>query len=116
MPGLTDAEARAYDAPFPSVRFKAGVRTFPELVPVRPEMEGAELGAKAARWWGTEWSGPTFLALGAQDPVLGAPHMARLQGLIQGAPDPVVFEDAGHFAQEAGDRIAEAALAHFGGA
>ena len=29
----SDAEAAAYDAPFPDARFKAGVRAFPNLVP-----------------------------------------------------------------------------------
>lgn len=31
-PHLTDAEVAAYDAPFPDVRYKAGVRAFPQLV------------------------------------------------------------------------------------
>jgi haloalkane dehalogenase len=29
-PGMSDAEAAAYDAPFPDARHKAGVRAFPE--------------------------------------------------------------------------------------
>src|SRR5262249_45550478 len=32
-PHLTDAEAAAYDAPFPDARYKAGVRRFPNMVP-----------------------------------------------------------------------------------
>ena len=38
--GLTDAEAAAYDAPFPDSSYRAGVRRFPALVPVEPGMEG----------------------------------------------------------------------------
>ena len=53
-PGLTNAECSAYDAPFPDVDFKAGVHRFPEIVPVAPEMEGAELGRRA----GGTTSGP----------------------------------------------------------
>ena len=30
--------ALAYDAPFPDARYKAGVRRFPQLVPVQPGM------------------------------------------------------------------------------
>ena len=36
VPSLSDAEASAYAAPFPDVRYKAGVRRFPNLVPDRP--------------------------------------------------------------------------------
>jgi haloalkane dehalogenase len=116
-PGMTEAEARAYDAPFPSARYKAGVRSFPELVPVVPDMAGAELGRRAVAWWGSEWSGPSLLAVGAQDPVLGPPQIERLRGIVAGAPEPLVIEDGGHFVQEtAGERIARAALAAFGGA
>jgi haloalkane dehalogenase len=39
-PVLSEAEAEAYSAPFPDARYKAGVRRFPELVMVSPEMEG----------------------------------------------------------------------------
>ncbi len=40
--GLTDAEAAAYDAPFPDATYRAGVRRFPALVPVSPDMEGVD--------------------------------------------------------------------------
>ena len=39
---LSEAEVAAYDAPFPDVSYKAGVRTFPSLVPYLPTwMESA---------------------------------------------------------------------------
>jgi pimeloyl-ACP methyl ester carboxylesterase len=60
------------------------------------------------------WDGPTFMAVGAQDPVLGPPVMAMLAQVIRGCPAPMVIEDAGHFVQEAGDRIAPAVLEAFG--
>lgn len=114
-PGLTDAEAAAYEAPFPDRAYQAGVRTFPALVPVRPDMEGAEEGGKAALWWMNEWSGPTFMAVGAQDPVLGPPAMKFLQKVLRGCPEPLVLDDAGHFVQERGDVVARAALEAFAG-
>ena len=109
-PQMTEAEAAAYDAPFPDITYKAGVRAFPEIVPITPEMDGAELGRAAAHWWKTEWSGPTFMAIGVQDPVLGKPAMYALKETIRGCPDPLEIEDGGHFVQERGDRIAKAAL------
>jgi len=47
-PHLTEEEAAAYDAPFPDARSKAGVRRFPELVPVTADMEGADISRRAA--------------------------------------------------------------------
>jgi len=114
-PGITEAEAAAYEAPFPDRSYQAGVRTFPALVPVRQDMEGAAEGGQAALWWMNEWSGPTFMAVGAQDPVLGPPAMKFLQKIIRGCPDPLVLEDAGHFVQEKGDVVARAALEAFAG-
>jgi len=114
-PGLTDAQAAAYEAPFPDRTYQAGVRTFPALVPVTEDMEGAAEGGRAAQWWMTEWSGPTFMAVGAQDPVLGPPAMRLLKSLIRGCPEPLVLEDAGHFVQERGDVVARAALEAFAG-
>lgn len=114
VPGITPEEAAAYGAPFDGPRSKAGVRTFPALVPVREDMEGAELGKSAAEFWAHEWSGPTFMAVGLQDPVLGPPAMATLRRQIRGCPAPLEIEDAGHFVQERGDIVARAALEHFG--
>jgi pimeloyl-ACP methyl ester carboxylesterase len=115
-PILTDAEAAAYGAPFPDITFKAGVRRFPQLVMVAPDMEGVDISKRAAAWWTSEWNGPSFMAVGAADPVLGPPVMAALRANIKGCPEPMVLPEAGHFVQEWGEPIARAALAHFGGA
>ena len=114
-PGLTDAEAAAYDAPFPDVRYKAGVRAFPELVMTDPGMPGVEESRAAEAFWSTEWSGPTFMAVGAADPVLSPPVMAELRQKIRGCPEPLVIPDGGHFLQEWGEQVARAALLAFGG-
>ncbi len=45
--GLSDAEAAAYDAPFPDATYRAGVRRFPALVPVSPEMDGVDVSRRA---------------------------------------------------------------------
>jgi len=113
VPTLSDAEAAAYDAPFPDASYKAGVRAFPQLVMIEPDMPGVEISRAAERFW-SEWDGSSFLAVCAQDPVLGVPAMDRLRRIVRGAPAPLVLADAGHFVQERGDVVARAALASFG--
>ncbi len=110
---LSDAEAQAYDAPFPDVTYKAGVRKFPELVMIRPGMPGIETSKRALRFWSEEWQGESFMAIGAQDPVLGPPVMQVLRQQIRGCPEPLVIEEGGHFVQEWGREIARAAITSF---
>lgn len=113
VPGISDSEAAAYDAPFPTAEHKAGVRTFPALVPITPEMEGTSIGKEAAKFWSTQWTGKSFMAVGVQDPVLGPKVMTMLRSMIKGCPEPMVIEEAGHFVQEHGEQVARAALEAF---
>ena len=115
IPSIGEGVAEAYAAPFPSVEYKAGVRRFPQLVPISPDMEGAARGIAAASFWSTKWSGPTFMAVGVQDPVLGPKIMAMVRKMIRGCPEPMLIEEAGHFVQESGEAVARAALASFDG-
>jgi pimeloyl-ACP methyl ester carboxylesterase len=108
-PQLTAAEAAAYAAPWPGPQFKAGVRRFPALVPITPHDPGASVSRSAAAWWAEQWQGPTFLAVGINDPILGPPVMSRMRQLIRGCPEPFLV-DEGHFVQESGDLVARAAL------
>jgi len=112
--GMSEGEWQAYDAPFPDVEHKSGVRRFPNLVPDNPDAGGAALSRRARDWFGTEWSGKTFMAVGMQDPVLGPPVMAYLRKQIKNCPEPLEMETAGHFVQEQGDIVAEKALDYFG--
>lgn len=109
-PHLTEGEAAAYGAPFPDARFKAGVRRFPELVPVTPEMEGADTSRRAAEFLRTRWTGKSLMAIGMRDPVLGPPVMRRLRTTIRGCPEPIEVAEAGHFVQEWGEGVARRAL------
>ena len=113
-PHLSDAEAAAYDAPFPDRRHKAGVRAFPNLVPDRDDAPGAAISRDALAYWKTRWAGESFMAIGMTDPVLGAPAMRGLHAAIRGCPPPMEIADAGHFVQEWGEPVARAALARFG--
>jgi len=114
-PILSEEEADAYAAPFPDVSYKAGVRRFPELVMVSPDMEGVEISRRAQAWWAEEWQGESFMAVGMADPVLGPRQMARLRAGIRNCPPAMEIEEGGHFVQEWGEPIARAALEAFGG-
>jgi haloalkane dehalogenase len=112
-PHLSEGECAAYDAPFPDVKYKAGVRRFPEIVPDRPDAPGAELSRRAREWLRTSWPGPVFMAVGMKDPVLGPPVMQALRNNIRNCPDPYELSEAGHFVPEWGEQIASKALVEF---
>lgn len=110
---LSEAEAAAYAAPFPDVRYKAGVRRFPELVPDHRDADGAHISQAARDWWRDKWQGQSFMAVGGADPVITPNAMHALRRNIRGCPEPLVIAEAGHFVQEWGDQVVPAALASF---
>lgn len=121
-PILSEAEMAAYDAPFPDQRYKGGVRRFPELVMLKEQgaadltplsKDGVNTSLQARKFWSEDWNGDSFMAVGMQDPVLGPPSMRFLRTFIKGCPEPMEIADAGHFVQEWGKPIAEAALRRF---
>lgn len=107
-------DALAYAAPFPDNTYKAGVRRFPAIVPVEPDMAGVELCMRARTYYRQKWSGESFMAIGLRDAVLGKGVMEELRGMIRGCPEAMEVHEAGHFVQEYGKPIARAALDHFG--
>ncbi len=111
-PVISEQEAAAYAAPFPSREYKAGVYKFPKLVGT--DEYGIQISRKAAEFWSAEWSGDTFMAVGMKDEMLGPPVMAHMQQMIKGCPPPLEIDDAGHFVQEHGTLIAKQAVAAFG--
>jgi haloalkane dehalogenase len=111
---LSEAEAAAYGAPFPSVDYKAGVRRFPELVPPSTDFPGSEYGRAGRDWFRDHWSGESFMAIGGADPVITPPAMHALRANIRGCPEPMIIAEAGHFVQEWGEPVARAALKAFG--
>jgi pimeloyl-ACP methyl ester carboxylesterase len=113
-PHMSKQELAAYDAPFPDHRYKAGVRTFPQLVPVARDEPFAKLSQAAAAWWREDWTGKSFAAIGMADPVLGPKVMAGVLANIKNCPAPLEIEGGGHFVQEWGEPIARAALGAFG--
>ena len=112
-PQMSPAECAAYMAPFPDDGHRAALRAFAPMVPEFEDSDGAEVSRQARDFWSTEWTGRTFMAVGAQDPVMGVPVMQQLQRAIRGCPAPMVLEHAGHFVQEHGESIAREALRRF---
>lgn len=112
-PILKPEEEAAYNAPFPDIRYKTGVRRFPNLVPTTHDAPGAEISRQARDWFQSDWSGESFMAIGMQDPVLGPSVMRILRKMIPRCPKPLRIKEASHFVQEWGDQVAEKALKHF---
>ena len=112
---LAEAEWQAYTAPFPDAGHRAALRVFPNMVPEFSDSPGAGLARKARHFWQNEWEGRTWMAIGQQDPVLGEPIMRDLQSQIRGCNDVMLLPQAGHFVQEHGATIAQAALPFFAG-
>ena len=106
-------EAAAYNAPFPDKGYRAALRAFPPMVPEFADSPGAALSRQAQAFWLRDWQGQTLMAIGQQDPVLGEATMRQLQSQIRGCPEPLLLPHAGHFVQEHGEPIAQAAVRHF---
>jgi len=113
-PQMSAQECAAYMAPFPDSGHRAALRAFAPMVPEFEDSDGAAVSREARAFWRTQWAGRSFMAVGAQDPVLGLPVMHALRDMVAGCPQPMVLEQAGHFVQEHGRPIAEAALAALG--
>lgn len=106
---LTDAEAAAYAAPFPSRRHQTAARVFPRLVPIHPEHPGA-LENREAREILAGLDLPVLPVWSDQDPVTG-PWEEPVRSLFRHVEDTVRIAGAGHFIQEdAGEEVAAAIL------
>ena len=102
---LTDTEAAAYDAPFPSKEYQAAALNFPRLIPIRPDHPGAYDNRIAIETLKT-LDVPVLLAFGDGDPnTRGADKV--LGSIFHNTAPPITVKGAGHFIQEdAGEEIA----------
>ena len=92
-------ERRAYDAPFPNKKCKAGARAFPRLVPMHPNDPASEANRNAWRVLG-RWEKPFLTAFSNGDPITRGGD-AYMQKRIPGAKgQPHVTLKGGHFLQE----------------
>jgi len=102
---LSDAEAAAYGAPFPSAAYQTGALVFPRLVPTRPDHPGAYDNRVAIESLKT-LELPVLLPWADGDPITGhwEPH---LRAIFKHVAPPLVIQGAGHFLQEdKGEEIA----------
>jgi tRNA(adenine34) deaminase len=110
---LSPEESNAYNRPFTDKGHRAALHAFPPMVPEHEHSPGAEIARQAAEFWKHDWQGQSLMAIGLQDPVLGEPVMRALQKNIRNCPEPMLLPQAGHFVQEHGQSIAEAAVQLF---
>ncbi len=102
----------AYDAPFPSARYKAATRAFPKLVPTTPDDPASDANRNA---WDVfkKWEKPFLTTFSNRDPIT-RPMLRPFQELVPGAQglEHVTIRNAGHLLQEdKGEELAEALLA-----
>ncbi len=97
---MSDAAVKAYDAPFPSSKYKAGARAFPMLVPTQPDNPASEANRAA---WKTfaQWEKPFLTTFSNKDPITRGGE-APWQNVVPGAQnrEHVTIRGAGHFLQE----------------
>jgi haloalkane dehalogenase len=106
---LTDAEAAAYAAPFPSKEYQTAALVFPRLVPIRPEDPGAydnRVAIEALK----KLALPVLLIWGAGDDIT-RPAEAHLRSIFANLAPTAWIPGAGHFIQEdAGEEVAQVIL------
>jgi len=104
---LDPAECAAYDAPFPSRRYKAGARVFPALVPISADDPAVPDNRRA--WAGLGGFEKPFLCVfGRNDPVLGKLDRLLIDHVPGAKGQPHDRIRGGHFIQEdAGKELAE---------
>lgn len=104
----------AYDAPFPNAAAKAGARAFPLMLPISPQMPGAEAGQRVFDALRTD-TRPKLFVWADSDPVLPLETGRRFAAALGGAGIDHVIAGASHFLQEdAGLQIGELIAAWLG--
>lgn len=105
---LSDAEVAAYDAPFPSAKYKAGARAFPTLVPTDPDNTASADNRRA--WELLErFDKPFLTTFSNRDPITRGGEVP-FQKRVPGAKnvEHLKIRNAGHFLQEdKGEELAD---------
>ena len=106
MRQLSDAEANAYGAPFPSKEYQTAALVFPRLVPVRRDYPGSYDNRLAIERLKT-LDLPVLLPWGSEDAIT-APAEPFLRSIFRNVAPPLSIQGAGHFIQEdAGEAVAQ---------
>jgi haloalkane dehalogenase len=112
---LSPAVVAAYDAPFPSERYKAGSRAFPRLVPASPD-DPASANNRAAWKIFEQWQKPFLTCFSNRDPITRGGEQSW-QERVPGAKGQAhtIIRNAGHFLQEdKGPELAEVLIRFIG--
>ena len=98
LPDRQQDSVPAYEAPFPSARFKAGAAAWPLLVPTSPggPVADAMTRTRAAL---ARWDRPCLLVWSTSDPILGGAW--RFFERLVPTAGPPIFVRGGHFLQDA---------------
>jgi haloalkane dehalogenase len=98
--GLSEAEQRAYDAPFPDPSYQAAALSFPRLIPLQPDNPGVPLMLET--WQQLErWTRPLLTVFGDRDPISKGAELTFQQRVPGAKGQPhVVLSPAHHFLQE----------------
>ena len=112
---LSKEEMAAYEAPFPSAKYKAGARAFPRLVPTTPDNPASDANRRA--WDEFErWDKPFLTTFSNRDPITRGgdrPFQSKVPGAQ--ALEHVKIRNAGHFLQEdKGRELAEVLVTFIG--
>lgn len=107
--GLTPQQVAAYDAPFPSRKYKVAARLFPTFVPTTPDDPERQNNERAWDFF-KQCQKPFLTLFSNRDPVTRGGHK-MWQKLVPGAQGQAhaVTRGAGHFLQEdKGEEVAQA--------
>ena len=109
---LSDDVVAAYDAPFPSRKYKAGARMFPALVPITPDDPASSANRSAWAVFG-KWEKPFLTTFSDKDPITRGGDKRWQEHVPGAAGQPhVSIENAGHFLQEdKGEELAQVLIA-----
>ena len=110
--GLSPEAVAAYDAPFPSGKYRVAARIFPGFVPTTPDDPERARNEQAWEVF-KRWDKPFLTLFSNRDPVTRGGHKIwhKLVPGAQGQPHAVT-RDAGHFLQEdKGEEVAQAIAA-----
>ena len=97
---LSNAEVAAYDAPYPSAKYKAGARAFPRLVPTEPDNVASDDNRRA---WAEfeQFEKPFLTTFSNRDPITRGGEVPWQQRVPGARNQPHVrIKNAGHFLQE----------------
>ena len=105
---ITPEIIKAYEAPFPEEKYKAGARAWPLIVPICPDNPVATIMLETREKL-KKWNKPALVMFSDKDPITkGADKFFRK--LLPTAEDnpEIVIKNAGHFLQEEkGEEIAD---------